>query len=240
MKRIILFTVIAFITINVSAQSRIDRSSLTPIDQLFRPLEYKERDAPGEIENVSLEGAVGSPYEDKVFRQGELVDLSFEKKVIGMFVRYNVYTNEVELVQHPESKNINAMIKAEKVFARIGNQEYHYKEYNDASNKPKKGYLIKLRCNSKINVYKELTKTFVHPTVAKTSYHKNSPAKFMDHEKYYIEIDGKMVHLKMNKRKIVKSFPGKQSELKSYINKEGLNFKKEVDLVRLVAYYDTL
>ncbi|WP_027393275.1 hypothetical protein [Aquimarina latercula] len=62
----------------------------------------------------------------------------------------------------------------------------------------------------------------------------------MDHEKYYIEIDGKMVHLKMNKRKIVKSFPGKQSELKSYINKEGLNFKKEVDLVRLVAYYDTL
>ncbi|WP_299188741.1 hypothetical protein [uncultured Aquimarina sp.] len=62
----------------------------------------------------------------------------------------------------------------------------------------------------------------------------------MDHEKYYIEIDGKLVYLKMNKRKIVKFFPGKQSELKSYINKEGLNFKKELDLVRLVAYYDTL
>lgn len=28
----------------------------------------------------------------------------------------------------------------------------------------------------------------------------------MDHEKYYIEIDGRMVHLKMNKRKIVKIF----------------------------------
>ncbi|SEM07254.1 hypothetical protein SAMN04487910_4054 [Aquimarina amphilecti] len=240
MKRTILFIVVAVLCSNIQAQNRIDRSRLTPVDQLFRPLDYKERDSPGEIENVSLEGAIGSPYEDKVFRQGELVDLSFEKKVIGMFVRYNVYTNEVELVKHPESKNVSAMIKADKVFARIGSQEYHYKEYNDANNKPKKGYLIKLRCNSKINVYKELTKTFVHPKVAQTSYHKNEPAKFMDHEKYYMEIDGKMVYLKMNKRKIVKSFPGKQSELKSYINKEKLSFKKEVDLVRLVAYYDTL
>ncbi len=240
MRRTVLLALIALVTCSVGAQNRIDRSTLTPIDLLFRPLEYKERDRPGEIENVDLEGAIGSPYEDKVFRQGELVDLRFEKKVVGMFVRYNVYSNEVELVKHPESKNINAMIKADKVYAKIGAKEYHYKEYQDANNDLKKGYLIKLRCNAKINVYKEVIKTFVHPKVAQTSYHKNEPAKFMDTEKYYMEIDGKLVHIKMNKRKIVKSFPGKQSELKDYISKEGLKFKEEVDLVRLVAYYDTL
>ncbi|WP_378180948.1 hypothetical protein [Aquimarina sp. SS2-1] len=236
MRGTILFIVVVLLNCNVEAQSRINRSILTPIEELFKP-DYTRS---SEFEGVDLSAAIGSPYEQKEFKKGELIDLSFDKKIVGMSFRYNVYNDQIEIKEHPKSEDISAVIKSDQVFVRIGNKEYHYKEYTDAYGEPKKGYLIKLRCNADINVYKELTKTFKLPKRAQTSYHKNEPAKFLDTEKYYMEIDGKLVHVKMNKRKIAKAFPDKQPELKKYIIKEGLDFKKEVDLVRLVAYYDTL
>jgi len=64
-----------------------------------------------------------------------------------------------------------------------------------------------------------------------------SRSKFVNKTKYYIFKDGKMNEVTRNNKKLVDHL--KSARLKSYIKKNKLNLKKDEDLVKALAYYES-
>lgn len=64
-----------------------------------------------------------------------------------------------------------------------------------------------------------------------------SRSKFVNKTKHYIFKDGKMTEVTRNNKKLVDQL--KSARLKSYIKKNKLNLKKDEDLVKALAYYES-
>ena len=68
----------------------------------------------------------------------------------------------------------------------------------------------------------------------------SSTKTFVEIVKYYIVTAGNGVQIKNNKKSILNAFADKQPLLESYIKDNNLNLKLDVDIARLVTYYNTL
>ncbi len=235
MKKMILFFIVSMFAFAVNAQIG------TAHGEFLTPLFQTHKDIKNPKNSNNIQGKTkGSPYENEKFELGEIVHMSSKQKIKKLFLRYNVFDDQIEVSKTSEVSELHGLLKSEHIYARINNKEYHYKKYKDLKNQTKKGYLIKLRSNTKISLYKLLEKKYTKAKIANTSYHKNTPAKFTDQHTYYLEINEQLFLVSSNKKKTVSIFPENQKEVKDFIKKESLNLKKEKDLVKLVNFYGTL
>lgn len=182
----------------------------------------------------------GTMYEDDNFVKGLLID-ELGKRQKDYYIRYNAYTDEVELITGIGSKNISAMLSnSPGIYAKIGNKQYQ--RINFRTNKGVKidRIAIKLAGNNDILLYKFLEKEFIPEKKAKTSLEKDVPAKFRTKQDYYILINETLHEVTLNKKKMAKLFPKQKKEIETYIKKEKLNLKKEVGVIALINYLDTL
>jgi len=58
--------------------------------------------------------------------------------------------------------------------------------------------------------------------------------------KYYFKSDGKMAQVMLNKKDLLALVEKRQSDVESYATAEGLSFKKENDVIKILAYYNAL
>lgn len=231
----ILFFIASLFVFAVNAQIGTAHGDfLTPIFQTHK--DVKNAKGPNNIHDKTK----GSPYENEKFELGEIVHTNSKQKIQKLFLRYNVFDDQIEVSKTSEVSELHGLLKSEHIYARINNKEYHYKKYKDLNNHTKKGYLIKLRGNAKISLYKLLVKKYTKAKIANTSYHKNTPAKFTDQHTYYLEINEKLSPVSSSKKKTVSIFPENQKEVKDFIGKENLSLKKEKDLTKLINFYNTL
>lgn len=63
---------------------------------------------------------------------------------------------------------------------------------------------------------------------------------FQKAEKYYFKSDGKMAQVMLNKKDLLALVENRQSDVESYATAEGLSFKKENDVIKILAYYNSL
>ncbi|WP_035096583.1 hypothetical protein [Aquimarina megaterium] len=236
MKKIVLFFIVSMFVFAVNAQIGTAHAEyLTPLFQTHNNVKVFKNP-----NNTQTTKTKGSPYENEKFELGEIVHTNSKQKIQKLFLRYNVYDDQIEVSKTLEASELHGLLKSDHIYARVNNKEYHYKKYKDLNNQTKKGYLIKLRDNTKISLYKLLVKKYTKAKIANTSYHKNTPAKFTDQHIYYLEIGEKLVPVNSSKKKTVSIFPDHQKEVKDFIGKENLSLKKEKDLLKLVNFYSTL
>ncbi|WP_132065781.1 hypothetical protein [Aquimarina spinulae] len=232
MKRIFLFFIAFMFAFAINAQvvsnGKNQTNSFTPL--LYAHKYFKDN------KNKTL----GTPYENAKFELGEIIHNNSKQKIRKLFLRYNVFNDQIEVSKTLKSSEILGLTKNKSVYVRIKNREYHYKEYKYRNNKTKNGYLIKLTSNTKISLYKLLKKKYIDTKIAKTPMNKDIPAKFTDQHAYYLEIDEKLFPVSSSKKKTVSIFPNNQKEVKDFIGKENLSLKKEKDLIKLVNFYNTL
>ncbi|WP_106793845.1 hypothetical protein [Aquimarina sp. Aq78] len=235
MKKMILFFIASMFVFAVNAQIGTAHADfLTPLFQTHNNV--KDFKKSNDIHSKTK----GSPYENEKFELGEIVHTNSKQKIQKLFLRYNVFDDQIEVSKTSEVTELHGLLKSEHIYARINNKEYHYKKYKDLNDQTKKGYLVKLRGNAKISLYKLLVKKYTKAKIANTSYHKNTPAKFTDQQTYYIEINEKLFPVSSSKKKTVSIFPENQKEVKDFIGKEKLSLKKEKDLAKLINFYSTL
>ena len=58
--------------------------------------------------------------------------------------------------------------------------------------------------------------------------------------KYYLYTDGKGIQVKKDKKALLAALGNKQTELEAYIKDQKLNLKTDVDVVKLIGYYNAL
>ena len=185
---------------------------------------------------IDLSNINGSPYENDEFLPGKAVSKNLNNSKTFL-LRYNIYNDVLEI---KDDKNLIGLIKSANIYATIKGTEYHYEDFIADNNMAKKGYFILLSKGENVSLFLRKTKQYKEPIQAKTSFHKNEPAAFIDSESFYFKKDNVMSSLSQNKKKILQQFPEKEDELNSYLKKEKINLKSEKDLIQLFSYLDSV
>jgi len=185
---------------------------------------------------IDLSKIVGSPYENETFSLGKAVN-KLTKKSIPFYLRYNIYNDIIEI---DDNQNTFGLIKSQNIYAIINNTEYHYETYLNDNAKADEGYFILMSKGLHSNLYLRKSKEFKDKVKSKDSFHKETPASFIDLKSYYIKKDKTLLPVSTKKKEFLFQFPEKENELKKYMKAEKINLKSEKDVVKLFTYYDSL
>ncbi|MFC5047258.1 hypothetical protein ACFSTE_07955 [Aquimarina hainanensis] len=184
---------------------------------------------------IDLSTTKGSPYEHDSFSLGTIIHKATSQK-IKAFLRYNAYSDEIELKEDLKSTKINSVTKNENIYISLNDKEYHFKDFTTEKGKAESGYLTK-----KNDLYSRLQKDYIPVKKATTPFYSDTPAQFKDVKSYFLEVNGKTKEITLNKNKIAAIFPSTHKKtLTDFIKKEKLKFKKEDDIVKLITFYNTL
>jgi len=176
----------------------------------------------------------GSPYLDKEYQTGTVLtsdDLLFK----NVPLRYNCYQDILEFKQNDLSYDLMPRTLVKK--AEFGGKIFIYK--NIESNGDSKSYFEEL-AEGKASLFVRYIVKFYEAEPLK-GYASPVPAKFDNLSKsYYISFGDSPVKMITNNKKLLEVFPDKKGEMDLFITKQKLSAKKEDDLKKIVAYYNSL
>ena len=180
----------------------------------------------------------GNPYFESRFQKADIK--YFDLNIIGeTFLRYNAFSDEIEIGTHPEQKTSEEIIlKNNNIICEFGNQTYYYLPYKDKHSKLRLGYLISLFESNEIHLLVQLKKVYREVTVPRTSLERAFPPRFTEEENYYLSFKNQTpVFLGNDIKKVIKNLP---SEIKTKAKSKGSNFKKIKTIESLKAALSAL
>ena len=181
--------------------------------------------------------AIGSPYIDKNFQP--VLITQHKDKVYS--ARYNACNGEMEVKIN--DKKIIALdnIADLEVLFTFSNKKYRTISYITKNENSKRGFLVVISENNNYTLLKEENVQFYEKVKAASSYHKDKPANFKrGNDNYYLKLSDKTIFIPLKKKDLLKVFPDKANELKSFIKKNKLNPKNEEELIKIIKYIYTL
>ena len=181
----------------------------------------------------------GTPYFDESFKSAEV--LYFGKLIKDkIYLRYNAYTDEMEISSNPLAKGSeNILLKNNKVACIIGSETYRYLGFIEENNPPSVGYLNELFNGVVFSFYQRKYKIYMEATTARTSLERSFPARFVEKIEYYFSINnGELNQLKLSKKKILSRLKNYSILIKSFIKDNGSNLKSLEDVIAMFNYLD--
>jgi hypothetical protein len=180
----------------------------------------------------------GSQYFDLDFKESKLEYFERVIKDSG-YMRYNAYTDEVEMADTPYQNNSDlVLIKSKDVIPTINGKRYEYLPHRLNKENTKIGYLIKVYEGSKYTLYTKKSKKFMEAKIARTSLENSFPPRYVDDSKTYISISGNTPIAIKNSKKTVLKFFNNSSGLKKFIKNEKIKFNKTESIIKVVEYVD--
>ncbi len=214
MRKIILISV--FLT-NLTFYAQLPQNMLTPTEGIADYEEYE-----------------GSLYLKAQYKEASIIDEKLG--TIDAKLKYNIFTDALE---YKEGSNLYNIYKAPTVHARIDGDYFYYCEFKNTRGVDRSGYYVLVELNDQYRIYKKYTLRIKDP-ISNEMTHTHYPGELRTLTTYYLEENNVILELPMNKKELLASFSDKQEDLKSYLKKEKIRFKKEEDLIRLVSRYNAL
>jgi hypothetical protein len=188
-----------------------------------------------------LKNVVGDPYLNKKFIPGKIL-FKDEKVKKHFLLRYNANKDLIEV--EAEGGIIDNVLMSEKISCQIGKDVYEYTTYINAEERREVAGYIKILHKSENNVlFSKQKKTFYQEKISVDPLVPSYKAKYVASEKFYLleKSDNTAYLLKKRKyflNRINSSITKK--EMKKFIKKERISFKKEQDLIRLIKHYNQI
>ncbi|WP_062056499.1 hypothetical protein [Aquimarina longa] len=199
--------------------AQLPRDLLTPIPKTYLYEDYN-----------------GSIYLNNRYKEASVIDErsgTFDAKL-----KYNIHSDALEYNSGSELYEVN---KNPTVHVRIDGNYFYYCDFENQRGSSRTGYYILVELNDRYRIYKKVTLKIKEPqkSVAQIGP-PPEPGSIKAITTYYLEESGVIMELPMNKKEMLAAFSDKENELKEYLKKEKIRFKKEEDLIRLVARYNAL
>ncbi|MDY8136684.1 hypothetical protein [Aquimarina sp. 2201CG5-10] len=177
----------------------------------------------------------GSIYASNSYEQSSVID---EKSgTYDADLRYNVHNDALE---YKNGSKMYQVIKTPTIHVRIQDDYYYYCDFKTQRGLKKKGYFILVELNDLYRIYKKQELKITEPQEMDTMTGSAVTGKIKTITKFYVEENGVIMELPMNKRAMLSTFSDKEKELKMYMKKEKIKLRKEEDLIRFVAKYNAL
>ena len=182
----------------------------------------------------------GTPYLDKEFKNGNVIKNGITiAHNIGL--RYNASKDLFEIKKTSVLKDNQAkvLISSNDISIKLGNERFVFLTPNE--NNTAQGYFIDVFSEDKSSLYKKIKKVYIPEQKAYTSLASNVAANYKEKAILYLYTsDGLLVELPNNKKARIKAFGDKSKEVKNYIKVNKVNINKEVGLIEVIKYYNTL
>jgi hypothetical protein len=181
----------------------------------------------------------GSPYYNEDFKKGS-ISANGKTVASNQILRYNVSKEEFEIrdAGNPKGKILKTIVRDEKITIQIENETF---EYVSSEENKLRGYFIPLLKSEKTSLYKKITKTYIASQKAASSMASDIAALYKQKEVFYlIDEKGTYTALASSKKGKLKAFDYIKKQVKDYTKQNKLNLNKEKDLIKLVAYTNTL
>lgn len=177
----------------------------------------------------------GAIYTHKKYQQATIID---EKS--GTFdakLKYNIYTDAIEF---EKGSKLYELPKSLTTHVRIQDDYYYYCNFKTNLGVRKQGYFVLIDLNESYRIYKKYDLDITDPKGMDPMTGSAITGKIKVKKTLYLEENGKLTPLPLNKKELLVTFSDKKDILKNYIKKEKLKVKKEEDMVKVVAKYNTL
>ncbi|MEQ6123805.1 hypothetical protein AAON49_06365 [Pseudotenacibaculum sp. MALMAid0570] len=179
----------------------------------------------------SLGTVAGKLYIDEKFSQAKISNYNG-----ATLLRYNPYKDEMEFMKQDQifyldkHEGINIeFVRAKKSYV-IKNVNGELKYFVEAFKGNNVAFLVKERVK------------YSPPSPAVDSYSSSKPARFSRKtDAFYVQLEnGTIAELPKKKKQAIKFFKKHNIDLKGYLKKNKINFKKEEDVAKLMNHIDTL
>ena len=185
-------------------------------------------------ENIRIEGSM---YLDDDFKLGELILIDDSHKG-GAFYRYNVYSNEMEII---EVKDTLAIISPERIkYLKFNDGTFVFAKFKNKK-EINRGY-FELLSNGNFRLLLRRIAIFEPYNPPYTALHSGTEYdRFIILKSYYFQKNGNpAIKIRKNKHYVLSIFNDKRKELKKYIKQNKLKLHKDTDLINLINYYNRL
>jgi hypothetical protein len=190
------------------------------------------------IEKVNYSSIDGDPFLYKDFVPGNLTLKTGE--TLPLYLRYDIYTDEMQFKQKDE---IYALINIESVYLlMMDTLRFIYTGYvkspGDISSIENSWFLLKEDGKCKLLIKKNLR---LQGAEDPKPYQAAKPAKFIHvSDSFYMQPEGQNAVRVNNKKDILNILSDKSSEVSKFIDSSKLGAKNVNDLVKIIAYYNSL
>ncbi len=195
---------------------------------------------PDNLLSVTQEVTQYDEYEGSIYLNRKFSDSDFIDESSGTYsapLRYNIFRDAIEF---KDEDGLYALTLNEKVHVRIGQDFFYYCDFNDQRGRLVDGYFVLVEFNDQYSIYKKYEVRIKDPI--KMDVHNGSPEPGEIRRKvtYFLEQNNVIMELPIDKKKILAALSGQADELKKYMKSEKIRLKKEEDLLKLVAKYNSL
>ena len=184
-------------------------------------------------------GKASVPAELKAIEHKKYVSKDYKPAYVDdfqqrAFLRYNIYEDQMEFVK---DNNIYYLQKdLDRVVKFSDNTKYTVKELDGDAQ------FFLVHQDGKNMLLAKQTVRFVEAQEAETGYDARKPADYKRRkDELFLARNGKELELIPRKKKTFYGiFGDKSSDIKSFVKKNKLGYKKAKDLKKIIAYYNTL
>lgn len=155
------------------------------------------------------EGYTGSPYVEKDFTQGVIVDA--DGKTQPAFLRYNTVEDVVEIKMKRTDEDVFVLPKVKNLTYNLNNYTYVLDSFRSAEGGRMEGYFIHYYDGENIDLYGRPLPDVTEAQMASTGYGKDKPAHLSVKMEYFLSVDNKpLQEVKLKKRDFKKALPQSQ------------------------------
>ncbi len=198
--------------------------------------------------NPQMIGGVLQPTNHKYFRKNDEFN-----GVLGSFYLYEKWSHastiETETGKKYEINNLNFDLDEEKFLSKFSKDSvYVYQNLSRVviNNRVFKSiddkFYQTLSDEGAVVLLKNFSGKLKKTVVNKMTNQIVKPAQYVKVEKYFVQKNGEdnLVKLSLKKSKILKALSDKKKEVKAFVSKNNLSYDNEIDVIKIVNYYNTL
>ncbi len=184
----------------------------------------------------------GTPYLYADWRPGTVTD-NLGKKFTNVFIKYDAYSDAVEVNQNGEVMILNGQLYPSFtiMLAEQGSNSVTVHNFNNTFPNitlPESGY-FEILVEGNIRLFKKYKVKFIEDNVA--NYGTTAIVKrFQMNESIFMVTDGGIQNIKLNSKAVLNVLGEKSKPAEEFIKKEKIKIKTEADLIRLINYLNKL
>ncbi len=177
---------------------------------------------------------LGSPYLNEEFQIGTVTIKGSES--YQTYVRYNAFNDEIEM---RNGNTTSAVMKRNYITVNLAGEVFSIHPY-DADGALKQGYFNALNKGS-MQLLRRRTVELKEGSAASSSYSQDKPPKFELKQSYYLTKDGEKAKMvRLNKKGILNALSDRSTKVNAFVKKNKLKLKSEVEVIKLLDYYNSL
>jgi len=187
--------------------------------------------------NVVLSEAKGSPFLNQKFESGTVKIISSNDS-FGFQMRYNIYSDEIE-IQDLEKNKLIPVKKESDYVCYIGKDTFKYFEYTDSNAEVTNGYFVELVAN-KASLFLNYKSKFHPAQPASSPLLQDKPARFFTSKTYYLFYKEELKLISLKSKKFLESFGILKNQIDSFMKSNKLKPINEADLIKIINYFNSL